>query len=78
MWAILIGALLVICGLLYMLREALGGRRLSEPHRSSENGVGPTLEPPQQGLAFLGLTRNWPGLALMAVGAILLIFGAYL
>lgn len=77
MGTILIGALLVICGLLYMLREALGGRRLSEPHRTPESGA-PTLEPPQQGLAFLGLTRNWPGLALMAAGAILLIVGAYL
>ncbi|MEZ2131874.1 MULTISPECIES: hypothetical protein [unclassified Sinorhizobium] len=78
MWTILIGALLVICGVLYTMREALGRRRLSEPHRSPESGGAPTLEPPQQGLAFLGLTRNWPGLAMIAVGAILLIFGAYL
>ena len=77
MWTILIGALLVICGLLYLLREALGGLRLSEPHRSPESGA-PTLEPQQQGLAFLGLTRNWPGLCMMALGAILLISGAIL
>nr|WP_255647692.1 hypothetical protein [Ensifer sp. IC4062] len=61
--------------MLLMVREALSRRRLSSPSRASEGGAGPTLEPSRQGVAFLGFTRNWPGLALMAVGAVLLLFG---
>ncbi|WP_331373262.1 hypothetical protein [Sinorhizobium chiapasense] len=75
MWAILVGVFLVVCGMLFMAREALGRRNLSNPSPSSQDGNGPTLEPDEQGLGFLGLARNWPGLALMAVGAVLLLFG---
>ncbi|WFU11450.1 hypothetical protein QA646_23930 (plasmid) [Rhizobium sp. CB3090] len=75
MSAILIGVILVIGGLLYLLREALG-RRLSEPHRSMQGGE--TLEPQHQGLRFLGVSRNWPGLLFIAAGVLLLVFGGYL
>jgi hypothetical protein len=75
MWEIPIGALLFICGLLFLFWEALGQRRLSDPHKLDQES--PTLEPRRQGLRFLGLNRNWPGLGLMAVGAILLISGAF-
>ncbi|TIO21159.1 MAG: hypothetical protein E5X96_09685, partial [Mesorhizobium sp.] len=34
---------------------------------------GPTLEPRRRGLRFLGLSQNWPGLVMMAVGIILLL-----
>jgi hypothetical protein len=73
-WAILAGAFLFICGVLVMTWEALGRRRLSEPPHSFENSQ--TLEPRHQGLGFLGLTRNWHAAALMAAGAVLLLFGA--
>ncbi|UWU24164.1 hypothetical protein QA648_30655 (plasmid) [Rhizobium sp. CB3171] len=75
MWAILLGAILVIVGLLYLFREALGGR-LSEPYRSLQGNE--TLEPQGQGIRFLGVSRNWPGLLIIAVGVLLLVFGGYL
>ncbi|MDK1488470.1 hypothetical protein QN219_00120 [Sinorhizobium sp. 7-81] len=75
MWTVLVGVFLIVCGLLLMVREALGRRRLSGPSRATESGTGPTLEPARQGLGFLGLVRNWPGMALMAIGAVLLLFG---
>ncbi|WEX76053.1 hypothetical protein PYH37_004320 [Sinorhizobium numidicum] len=73
---VLFGAFLLICGVLYTLWEALARRRLSDPSRLSRNGAEPTLEPRRQGLGFLGLTRNWPGVALMVVGGICLLYGA--
>lgn len=77
MWTVLIGAFLVFCGVLYITAEALGRRRLSEPpDPSRKEGPKRTLEPRRQGLRFLGLVRNWPGVALIAAGAILLLFGA--
>jgi hypothetical protein len=74
MLIILIGAALVTCGVLLLFLEALGRRPLSDPHRSA-TGTGPTLEPRGQGLRFLGVTRNWFGVALIGAGtAMLLIF----
>jgi hypothetical protein len=71
-----IGALLVICGLLYMARTAIFRGEMSEPHTAADDPVGVTLEPSRRGLRFLGLTANWPGLALMAIGALMLLWGA--
>jgi hypothetical protein len=71
------GSILVILGLLLLFREALGHRRLSDPHPTGEVGTKPTLEPRGQGIRFLGLGRNWPGLAMIAAGAVLLIFGGF-
>ena len=34
---------------------------------------GPTLEPSRRGLRFLGITANWPGLLMLAAGAVLLL-----
>ena len=76
MWIILVGAFLVICGMLHMIREAIGRRRMSGRSRASRSRTHLTLEPWRQGLGFLRLSRNWPGLALMAVGAAFLLFGA--
>jgi hypothetical protein len=36
-----------------------------------------TLEPQHQGLRFLGLSKNWPGIVTIALGALLLAFGGY-
>lgn len=77
MFTIVVGSILFIQGLLYLFREALVRRRLSDPHRTSDVKAEPTLEPRGQGVRFLGLSGNWPGLAMMAVGAILLISGAF-
>jgi hypothetical protein len=81
MLVILLGALLVIGGLVYMVGEALKRGRLSGTAGSSaaqspgdvKDG---TLEPARHGVGFLGIAGNWPGLAMMALGAFLLLFGA--
>ncbi|WP_214470859.1 hypothetical protein [Mesorhizobium sp. dw_380] len=77
---ILIGALLTVGGVVYMANAALRRGRLSGPtpaasDRSMPNLAtsGPTLEPRRRGLGFLGLSQNWPGLLMMAVGIILLL-----
>ena len=79
MLVILLGALLVIGGLLYMVAEALRRGRLSGTAGSSAQSAADvrdgTLEPVRHGVGFLGIAGNWPGLAMMALGAILLLFG---
>jgi hypothetical protein len=66
-----IGALLFICGVLWTARTAIFRDQLSEPHPTAPGGV--TLEPHRRGLRFLGLGKNWPGVALIVIGAILLL-----
>ncbi|WP_082336900.1 hypothetical protein [Rhizobium ecuadorense] len=74
MWAILIGAALIIGGVVVLFRSALS-RRPSDPHQMPQGGS--TLEPRHQGLRFLGVSQNWPAMAVIAVGALLLAFGGY-
>ena len=69
-----LGALLVLAGLLYMVRAAIWRGPLSG--RDSSRPVRGTLEPPRRGLGFLGVGTNWPGILLMAIGAIRLVSGA--
>ena len=69
-----LGALLVLGGLLYMARAAIWRGSLSGP--GSSRPVRGTLEPRRRGVGFLGLEANWPGILLMAIGAILLTLGA--
>ena len=69
----LIGALLVIGGLLYMAGAAIFRGRMTEIH-ASRDPAGPTLEPRRQGVRFLGLKVEWPGLLAAAIGALLLLF----
>jgi hypothetical protein len=69
-----LGALLVLGGVLYMARSAIWRGSLSGP--GSSRPVRGTLEPPRRGLGFLGFGPNWPGILLMAIGAILLVSGA--
>lgn len=82
MTVVLIGALLIVAGVVYMAGAALWRGRLSDPaparavpDRSTPDLAtpGPTLEPRRRGLGFLGLSQNWPGLLMMAVGFILLL-----
>ena len=69
-----LGALLVLSGILYMARTAIWRGPLSGP--DSSRPVRGTLEPPQRSVRFLGLGTNWPGILLMAVGAVLLVSGS--
>jgi hypothetical protein len=70
-----LGALLVLGGVLYMARTAIWRGSLSGPDSSSQP-VRDTLEPPRRSARFLGIGTNWPGILLMAIGAILLVSGA--
>ncbi len=73
MFLIGLGALLVLGGVLYMARTAIWqGSRSSD----SSQPVHDTLESHPRGVGFLGLGTNWPGILLMAIGAILLVSGA--
>ena len=73
-----LGALLVVCGMLFIARKAIFRDELSEPHASPDEPGGLTLEPHRRGLRFLGLKANWPGMLLMAIGALLLLIGGLL
>jgi len=82
---VILGALLTVAGLVYMAGAALRRGRLSDPAptapgRPAPNLAtpGPTLEPRRRGLGFLGLSQNWPGLLMMAVGILLLLSMAVL
>jgi hypothetical protein len=69
-----IGALLVLIGVLILAvqplqRGRLSGGRLREPKASD------TLEPRRPGSGF-GIKSNWPGLALVGFGIVLLLAAA--
>jgi len=64
----------VLGGLLYMVRATIWRGPLSGPD-SSRPVRDTTLEPPRRGLGFLGIGANWPGILLMAIGAVLLVSG---
>ena len=70
MFFILLGGLLTIGGLLSLVRETIWRGPLSGPIRRRTTA---TLEPRAGGFA---LAKYWPGLALMALGAILMLAGA--
>ena len=70
-----LGALLIFGGVLYMARSTIWRGSLSGPDSSSQP-VRDTLEPPRRSVRFLGLGTNWPGILLMAIGAVLLVSGA--
>jgi len=69
-----LGALLLIYGILYTARSAIWRGPLSG--RDSSRPVRDTLEPPTRSMRFLGVSANWPGILLMAIGAVLLLSGA--
>jgi hypothetical protein len=70
-----LGALLVLSGVMFMAAQAIWRGRLSGRRSRAAAVDANTLEPRKPG-AGLGLTKNWPGLALVALGAILLLAGA--
>ncbi len=71
---ILLGALLVFGGLLYLAAQPIWRGRLSSVRRPSSAATEPTLEPAKPGAGF-SLKDNWPGLALILVGGIFLLVG---
>jgi hypothetical protein len=76
MLVIWLGALLFVIGIVLLAGQAIYRGRMSEPGPA---GLGSrnTLEPAHRGVRFMGLGSNWPGLLLVALGAILLLFGGY-
>ncbi|MGI6855816.1 hypothetical protein [Mesorhizobium sp. 1B3] len=76
MLIIWLGGALVIAGLLYLAGQAIWRGRMSEAPQARPAPSKGTLEPPQRGVRFLALGPNWPGLALMVAGALLLLVGA--
>ena len=78
MFIIWLGAFLVVCGLICMVYETLRRGRLSGTQRPTPSVEDGTLEPRRHGVGFLGLAGNWPGLALMGAGFLLMLLGALL
>jgi hypothetical protein len=77
MLVIWFGAALFVCGLLFMAAQPVWRGRLSGRRPRSAVVADGTLEPPRPGAGF-GLGTNWPGLALIALGAVLMLAGAIL
>jgi hypothetical protein len=71
---VVLGALLVLCGMLFLVLQPLRRGRLSGGKLASAKGAD-TLEPRHPG-SGLGLKSNWPGLALFALGMLLLLAAA--
>ena len=72
MTLIWLGVLLVFCGVLHMAFQPIWRGRLSgRPERPSDN----TLEPTRPAAGF-GIKSNWPGIALVALGAAFLLAAA--
>ena len=67
-----LGALLTIVGLLYLVKQVIWQGPLSGPIRRRPPA---TLEPR---VGVFGFARYWPGLALMALGGLILLAGAAL
>jgi hypothetical protein len=75
MTLVMIGALLVIAGVVFMAAQPIWRGRLSGLRRMPWAPSSATLEPerPARGFSF---RSNWPGLALIALGGVLLLAGA--
>jgi len=71
---ILIGALLFFAGLLFMAYVAIWRGRLSGASRRDSTVESTTLEPKGRSAAF-DPRANWPGLALIVLGSILIYVG---
>ena len=75
MLTVLLGASLVFGGVLFMAGQAIWRGPLSAARRSRAAGV--TLEPRTPGGGgIFGLKANWVGIALCALGGVLLLAGA--
>jgi hypothetical protein len=70
-----LGALLVVLGLVALAGPPIWRGRLSGKRSRAATVASNTLEPRRPGAGFT-LAASWPGLALVALGAILLLVGA--
>jgi hypothetical protein len=70
-----LGALLVLGGVVFMGVQPLLRGRLSGGKRLRSGEASNTLEPERPAEGF-GIKANWPGVALIALGAVLLLAGA--
>ena len=69
----LLGALMVLAGVVYMAWSAIHRGRMSDPAAGPSDADKRTLEPRHRGLGFLGWEANWPGLLLAGLGVLLLL-----
>jgi len=67
-----IGALLIICGVIYGAAQALWKGRLSDARAVRSGGEKTTLEPQQSPRAF-SLKTHWPAFVMILLGAILIL-----
>jgi hypothetical protein len=74
MLAIWLGALLIVVGLVLSAAPPLSRARLSGRSAPSPR-AGDTLEPRKPGAGF-DPAKNWPGLALIALGVVLMLSAA--
>lgn len=74
---IMLGALLVIGGIVSMAVRVVSRGRMSDPRSSPGQVPRKTLEPRTGGLGFLGVKTNWLGLLLIAAGVILMLSGTF-
>jgi hypothetical protein len=72
-----IGALLILGGVVYTAIQPMMKGRMSRVRPVSPVRPGNTLEPERPARGF-GLHSNWPGLAMIAVGALVLLASAIL
>ena len=70
-----LGALLVVVGLLELAGPPIWRGRLSGKRSRVATVASNTLEPKEPGAGFT-LAASWPGIALIALGAVLLLVGA--
>lgn len=75
MLVIWLGALLVIAGILLLVAKAIWTGPMSTADRPRMGETPQTLEPPGPAIMVFTLSGNWPGLALMMLGALLLLLG---
>jgi hypothetical protein len=69
----MLGALLLLAGLVYLAFAAINRGRMSDPATNREDAGKRTLEPRDRGLGLLDWKANWPGLVMGALGALLLV-----
>jgi hypothetical protein len=67
-----LGALLIICGVLYGASQALWRGRLSDARRSGASRTKASLEP-QQSVRSFSFKAHWPAFVLILLGGILIL-----
>lgn len=75
MTLILLGALLILGGVLFMALQTIQSGRFSRLRRVKPAQPGNTLEPDQPAGGF-DVRANWPGLAMLALGTVFLLVEA--